>query len=199
LFAFGLMGVENLRWDVLGEAAKEAKKRALTLMTTRTDEIENTINGYSSFFLQSGYRCPLSGQFQKTRQAGLPAIMPLVDILLATEMSHGVLAGIQDRDRIEGRITFDLAEEDEVFLGMRSNVKCKAGEPILRDSRGIIASYMQGPDSKTKVSEATKNAVLFFFSAPGLSVERLTSAMDFAEESLKSASTLGERVLLQGP
>src|SRR5260221_1967383 len=117
--AFGLLVAENLRWDVLSEAAGDTKARAQTLIATRADEIEKTINCYSNFFQQFGYRNPLIGQFQKIKQMGLPAIMPLVDILLATEMSHGVLAGIQDRDKIDGRITFDLAEADESFLGMR--------------------------------------------------------------------------------
>src|SRR5450631_2542918 len=126
LLTFGLIVAENIRWDVINDQATETKSRAMTLISDRAQEIESAIGCYSNFFQQLGYKNPLSGQFQRIRQGGLPAITPLVDILLATEMSHGILAGVQDRDKIEGQLTFDLAEAGEVFSGMRSSVKCKA-------------------------------------------------------------------------
>jgi DNA/RNA-binding domain of Phe-tRNA-synthetase-like protein len=194
---FGLIVAENLREDLLKVAATETKIRAQTIIAQREQEIEKAIGCYANFFQQAGYKSPLTGQFQKTKKAGLPTITPLVDLLFATEMSQGVLAGVQDRDKMEGELTFDLAQAGDVFPGMRSPVYCKVGEPVLRDSKGIIASYMQGPDARTKVSETTTNAAWFFFSAPGLPDEVFSSAMDFAEESLKQVSCIAEKVVLR--
>jgi DNA/RNA-binding domain of Phe-tRNA-synthetase-like protein len=123
--------------------------------------------------------------------------MPLVDILLATEMGHGLLAGVQDRDKVDGELVFDLAVAGELMTGMRSSVMCKAAEPVLRDAKDIIASYMQGPDAKTKVLKTTQRAVFFFFSAPGVPGAVFASAIDFAENALKNGSTIIEKVVLK--
>lgn len=141
------------------------------------DRIESDIAATDGFFRAQGFRCPLPGQFASTRKKGLPPVPPLVRALLYAEMTTGVLLGVQDGARVDGGLVFDLAEQGESFPGMRDTVVCRAGEPVVRDATGIVASLFQGPDQRTRVEPGTTLPIFFAFGVPGLGEGRFDAAI----------------------
>jgi hypothetical protein len=123
---------------------------------------------FESFFAASGFRSPLGGQLQTMRRKKTLPGPPLVQALLLSEMTSGLLMGAQDAAAIKGDLLCELAEEGETFRGMRSEVRCREGEIVLRDSEGIIASLLQGPDYRTRLNSDTRDVAFFVFSAPGI-------------------------------
>ena len=72
-------------------------------------------------------------------------------MLLSLELRTGVLMGIH-RVAPGATITFDVATEGEIFLGIGGkDVQCSANEAVVRDQKDIIASIFQGPDKRTMV------------------------------------------------
>jgi len=149
----------------------------------------NRIQAFDKFFTENGFRSPLGTQFEMVRSKGLPPGNPLVKALLLAEMSTGLLMGAQDATAIQGELVYDLASAGESFKGMRGTVQCRAGEIVLRDAEGIIASLFQGPDHRTRLAKATRDVIFFVFAVPGMDLEQLQEGTDKILDIFKSASS----------
>jgi len=132
------------------------------------DVLRQIIGKYDDFFQFHGYECPLVRQLARAREKGLPSGNIFVEALLATELSTGVLMGIQDASSIQWPIVLDIASSGESFEGMRGTVTCREEEIVLRDADGIIASYFQGPDARTAAVRKSTSLAFYGFLAPGV-------------------------------
>jgi DNA/RNA-binding domain of Phe-tRNA-synthetase-like protein len=93
---------------------------------------------------------------------------------------------IQDVDRFEGEWRLDLADEGETFQAVSGKtIVCKRDEIVLRDGKGIVCSLFQGPDFKTRVEPASKNIVVYVFTAPGILDEHVSNGLQLALEMLE--------------
>lgn len=160
-----------------GHTMDGERERLEQTVRDQASAIERRIKLYASFFKLNGFKCPLLGQFHNTRKKGLPHITPYVDVLLSCEMAHGVLMGLQDNDEVPGGVLVDVATKGERFEGMHGVVTCHENEIVLRSQSDIIASYFQGPDSKTSVNKCTTNVLLYGFLAPDVAVGDVEAAL----------------------
>jgi DNA/RNA-binding domain of Phe-tRNA-synthetase-like protein len=93
---------------------------------------------------------------------------------------------IQDLDRFDGPWRLDLAHEGEKFEGVSGRIlSCKEEEIVLRDEKEIVCSLFQGPDSRTKIDESSKNIVVYVFTAPGIQEEHVSNGIQLALEILE--------------
>jgi hypothetical protein len=145
------------------------------------------MNAFESFFTQNGFCSPLAAQFMAFRKKGLPAANPLVRALLISEIRTGILMGVQDSAAMKGPLICDVAREGETFPGMRAEVRCQKGEIVLRDSDGIIATLLQGPDRRTRITKSTRDVVFFIFSVPGISIGDINGGIETVQSLLKPA------------
>jgi DNA/RNA-binding domain of Phe-tRNA-synthetase-like protein len=152
-----------------------------------SERIMRRIQAFDSFFAKNDSRSPLGSQFEMVRRKGLPPGNVLVQALLLSEMSTGLLMGAQDASAIEGELICELAGSGESFRGMRNEVQCRAGEIVLKDNLGIIASLLQGPDHRTRLKKDTKDVVFFVFSAPGITVNEIHEGTEQICSIFKSA------------
>ena len=152
----------------LKAALKPRRKSVIEDIESRKEDIERNIASYSSWFDDAGHPCPLASQLERTLSHGLSTISPPIDALMYCEMTTGLLLGVQDLDAVAGELRFDFASDGETFEGFRAPVKCSAGEPVVRDDAGIVASVFQGPDRRTSVGPETSNLLFYVFDSPGL-------------------------------
>ncbi len=148
----------------------------------QTEDISRRVAAFDSYFAGHGLRSPLGGQIEMVRSKGLPSGNLLVQALLLSEVSTGLLMGAQDAGAIRGDVVCDRAKPGETFRGMRREVQCRPNEIILRDDEGIIASLLQGPDHRTRLTLETKDVVFFVFSAPGI----LAADIDEGTQAVRS-------------
>jgi len=174
-----VLGVVTVRGIDQGglEAALASAQRSVSF-SNLGPSVMRRIQAFESFFTQNGFRSPLGDQLKHVQEKGLPGGSPLVQALLLSEMSTGLLMGAQDAAAIRGPLVCDLAEEGEAFKGMRAEVLCRKGEIVLRDSEGIIASLFQGPDRRTRLNKDTKDIVFFVFSVPGMGAVDVQEGME---------------------
>jgi DNA/RNA-binding domain of Phe-tRNA-synthetase-like protein len=64
-------------------------------------------------------------------------------------------------------------------------IRCKEDEIILRDREGMVCSLFQGPDFKTRVDPASKNIVVYVFTALGILDEHVSNGLQLALEMLE--------------
>ena len=189
-------------WGCIPKRIREAVATKRTLyekaMKERSEEIEIQIRAYNSFFKKKGYKCPLPNQFRTAVQRGIPHIMPYVDVLLLCELGNGVLMGIQDLDAVIGNLTLDVTSKGEQFPGFRGLVTCRDNEIVLRDEKGIIASYFQGPDKRTEVTKTSRNILLYGFFAQNIKSAVVEHALQQAVELLSNTGKETSKVRIFG-
>jgi DNA/RNA-binding domain of Phe-tRNA-synthetase-like protein len=186
--AFGIGTIQSCTYFEKGESFKLYKRELLRKMRRRTSlaQLEGWINLYDQFFKEWGYPCPLPGHFKRAVGMGFPIVNLYIDTHIIAEMCHGILMAIQDLDRFHGEWKLDLAQEGETFQGVSGKmIRCKEDEIVLRDGKGIVCSLFQGPDFKTRVEPASKNIVVYVFTAPGILDEHVSNGLQLALEMLE--------------
>jgi DNA/RNA-binding domain of Phe-tRNA-synthetase-like protein len=185
---FGIGTVKDCTYFEKSESFKIYKRDLLRKMRRRANlaQIEERIALYDQFFKEWGYPCPLPGHFKRAVDMGFPIVNLYIDTHIMAEMCHGILMAIQDLDRFDGRWRLDLAQVAETFEGVSGRMLiCKEEEIVLRDEKEIVCSLFQGPDSRTKIDESSKNIVVYVFTAPGIQVEHVSNGIQLALEILQ--------------
>jgi DNA/RNA-binding domain of Phe-tRNA-synthetase-like protein len=186
--AFGIGTIQYCTYFEKSESFKLYKRELLRKMRRRANlaQLEGWINLYDQFFKEWGYPCPLPGHFKRAVGMGFPIVNLYIDTHIIAEMCHGILMAIQDLDRFHGEWKLDLAQEGETFQGVSGKmIRCKEDEIVLRDGKGIVCSLFQGPDFKTRVEPASKNIVVYVFTAPGILDEHVSNGLQLALEMLE--------------
>lgn len=153
---------------------------------------------FDRFFKSNGEEFPLPKQIASAASRGFPPVPTPVLALLALEAATGILMGVQNLDAIDSFIALDCLESTESFIGMRGeNVTCAAGQIVVRDKQGIIASLFRGPDKRTAVQPDGRNLLFYVFDTDtGLgesherAIEEITRLFppDVGEVSVRTAS-----------
>ncbi|MFH1391247.1 MAG: lysine--tRNA ligase [Candidatus Diapherotrites archaeon] len=117
----------------------------------------------------------------------LPSINLLVDIYNYISIKYLLPAGGDDLDKIEGKVSLDYATGKENFLmiGSNENDAPKEGEIVYKDSKEVLCRRWNWREcDKTKLTEETKNAVIY--------IESLSSADDL-DKALAELAELVEK------
>jgi DNA/RNA-binding domain of Phe-tRNA-synthetase-like protein len=183
----GVVTVCGVNWEALEGAIASAQQAATFDVRHASGPAARRIQAFEAFFTQNGFRSPLGIQLKSIQEKGLPGGSPLVRALLLSEMTTGLLMGAQDAAEIKDVLVCDLAAGDETFRGMRTEVMCRKGEIVLRDSEGIIATLFQGPDYRTRLKKETKDVVFFIFSVPGVSAGEVREGVDAVQDLLQAS------------
>jgi DNA/RNA-binding domain of Phe-tRNA-synthetase-like protein len=185
---FGIGTIQNCTYFEKSESFKLHKRDLLRRMRKRENlaQIEKQVNLYDQFFIDWGYPCPLPSHLKRTIEMGFPIVNLYIDAHIIAEMCHGILMAIQDLDRFQGGWRLDLAREGETYQAISGRtLPCKEQEIVLRDEKETVCSLFQGPDSRTKVDKASKNIVVYIFTAPGIEEEHVSSGLQLALEILE--------------
>ena len=185
---FGIGTVQDCTYFEKSEPFKIYKRDLLRKMRRRANlaQVEEKVHLYDQFFKEWGYSCPLPGHLKRTIDMGFSIVNLYIDTHIMAEMCHGILMAIQDLDRFDGQWRLDLAQEGETFEGVSGRMLiCKEKEIVLRDEKEIVCSLFQGPDSRTKIDESSKNIVVYVFTAPGIQVEHVSKGIQLALEILQ--------------
>lgn len=153
----------------------------------QTEDRIRRVAAFDAYFAGQGLRSPLGGQIEMVRSKGLPSGNVLVQALLLSETSTGLLMGAQDASSVRGTLVCDRAKAGESFRGMRREVRCRPDEIVLRDEEGIIASLLQGPDHRTRLTPETKDVVFFIFSVPGITAADIQEGTEAVRSLLAGA------------
>jgi DNA/RNA-binding domain of Phe-tRNA-synthetase-like protein len=110
----------------------------------------------------------------------LRSVNPLVDLYNVISLAHLLPAGGEDLDAIEGDIVLTRATASEPpvkLLGENEERSPKSGEVIYKDDRGAICRRWNWKEAdRTKLTEATRNAVLVLEALPPILRSELEEA-----------------------
>jgi len=184
---FGLTLIAGCEALIDASGFEQHKRKLLRKMRRRETlaEISGRIEIYDRFFRSFGFDCPLPQHLHRTIHSGFPSYNLMVDAHFMAEMCSGILVAVTDYDRIDGRLTLDVAREGETSLGMGGRLfTTKKDEVVLRDENEIICVLCQGADEKTRITEATKNVLFYSYAVPGIEGVYLKEGLTTAAETM---------------
>ncbi|MEU4269837.1 phenylalanine--tRNA ligase beta subunit-related protein [Streptomyces sp. NPDC026092] len=134
---------------------------------------------------------------------GLPRINRLVDAYNAISVAHLIPAGGEDLDRIQGSMRLVRAGGAEPFVTVAGGEETvehpEPGEIVWCDDAGVTCrrwNWRQGP--RTRIDEATVNAIFLLESLAPMTREELLAAGAELAESLEKLSP-GARITVRDP
>jgi DNA/RNA-binding domain of Phe-tRNA-synthetase-like protein len=185
--AFGITLISGCNPLTDNAGFDQYKRKLLRKMRKRETlaEISQRIEMYDRFFQSFGFECPLPKHLKRTIQSGFPRYNLMVDAHFMAEMCAGILVAVTDYDRIEGKLTLDVAQGGETSAGMGGRqFTTKEGEIVLRDEKDIICVLCQGADEKTKVKDDTRNVLFYSYAVPGIDGIYLKEGLTVAAETM---------------
>jgi DNA/RNA-binding domain of Phe-tRNA-synthetase-like protein len=185
--AFGLTLITGCKPLTDNAGFDQYKRKLLRKMRKREilAEISERIQMYDHFFQSFGYECPLPQHLKRTIHSGFPRYNLMVDAHFMAEMCAGILVAVTDYDRIEGKLTLDVAQGGETSIGMGGRqFTIKEGEIVLRDEKDIICVLCQGADEKTRVKDGTHKVLFYSYAIPGIDGIYLKEGLTIAAETM---------------
>jgi len=126
------------------------------------------IQAYAAYYrrFKKTYHVQLQLESVALRGRPIPRSPALVGAMVAAELRHGLLTAGHDLDAVHPPVTVDVATGQERYRLLRGEEQTlKAGDMMMADGRGVIASVLYGPDQRTRLTERTRR-VLFAVYAP---------------------------------
>lgn len=145
------------------------------------------------------YRSGIEGLLRATRNGGPASINPLVDCYNTVSLNHGLPCGGEDLGAIVGDLVLTRARGDEYFvpLGSAEAAPPGPGEVIYRDDAGAVCRCWNWREAdRTKLTSATRDAVLVIEGLPPTARERVRAASDDLADSVRELLGAETRVFL---
>jgi DNA/RNA-binding domain of Phe-tRNA-synthetase-like protein len=129
---------------------------------------------YAAHFKRFGGRYPVVHQ-AKAVLSGKPIASgssALVAVMFTAELDNLVLTSGHDLEALAGPLRVDVAAHDDAYTKISGKTQTlKAGDMIVRDRDGVIASVLYGPDHRTRLREESTSALFGAWCPVGATVD----------------------------
>jgi len=127
-----------------------------------TIDVDPTAIAYASHFRRFGVRYPVVHQ-AKTIIAGRPiqSTSALAEVMFTAELDSLVLTSGHDLLALRDSLMVDVAGAEDTYTRISGKEQVpRLGDMVVRDTQGIIASVVYGPDFRTRLQDDS-GAALF--------------------------------------
>jgi len=198
---FGYCFVKNLSSAESSDFLRQKQKETEGYIRKNSQSLVEKAKAISRFYKAQGEKNRSHIESLIKSVANGKSIKPVnsvVDSVVIAELRNALAMGVHDLDRLQGDIVLDVADEGEKFTGIGNRtIITRPNEVVLRDQKGIWASYTQGPDAATVVDSDTKNAMILGFFTPETSREAMMRGIQEAADLLiRSANGEAENPLI---
>lgn len=143
----------RLRAERLGDDKRAVETRLRQRFPGETIDADPVARAYAGYFRRHGARYPVVHQ-AKTILSGRPIESPSaqVEAMFTAEVDSLILTSGHDLDALQGPLWVDVARDDEVYTKINGKPQAlRPGDMVVRDSAGIIACVLHGPDQRTRL------------------------------------------------
>jgi DNA/RNA-binding domain of Phe-tRNA-synthetase-like protein len=147
------------------------------------------LESYAAYYgrYRKTYHVQLQLESVALKGKAMPRGPALVAAMVLTELSHLLLTAGHDLDTIRPPVTLDVASGRERYILLGGNEQeLKANDMMMTDAHGVISSILYGPDSRTRITPATRHALFAVYAPPGIGEPAVVHHL----EALKAAVLL---------
>ena len=137
----------------------------------KNDSVIQAYTNYYKLFEKTYHVLPqIESLIFKGKPLNLP--IPLLQIIFLLEMKNRLLTAVHDMAKIEPPIKVGLSSGQETYTLINGSQKTvKLDDMLTSDRAGVISSIIYGPDSRTKISLKTTEAMIFVYAPSGFNHE----------------------------
>jgi DNA/RNA-binding domain of Phe-tRNA-synthetase-like protein len=119
----------------------------------------------------------------------LPNVSPLVDANFMAEVDTLVLTAGHDVDKLLGGVCIDASRDGDRLTQMDGTTKAiRAGDMIMRDTKGICCSILYGQDDRSPISVETSHVLYVAYAPPRVPAATLEGHLQAIEHHVRSVS-----------
>ncbi len=170
------------------EVERELRARFTDRKAAASHPIIQAYEGYYKRFKKT-YHVQLQVESVAFKGKPIPRVLPIVEAMFVAELKDMLLTAVHDLDKVVGPVTVDVAKGGERYatLGDREE-ELKPGDMFMADAKGIISSILYGPDKRTAVTAATRDALFAVYAPPGIGEEAVRAHLLETQACLLLAS-----------
>jgi DNA/RNA-binding domain of Phe-tRNA-synthetase-like protein len=128
---------------------------------------------YAAYFRRYGGRYPVVHQAKTVLAGGsIESTTALVEVMFTAELDSLILTSGHDLQALHGPLAVDVAVAGDSYTKLSGKDQMlKAGDMIVRDAKGIIASVAYGPDRRTRLLPESDAALFGAWCPVGIPAE----------------------------
>jgi DNA/RNA-binding domain of Phe-tRNA-synthetase-like protein len=147
--------------------------------------------GYS-YHVLSQLESVLNGKKQFRAESGL------LQSMFLTEIESMLLTAGHDVSLLKLPLRLAIAAEGETYLSLSGNeVAAVPGDLTVCDGNGVISSILRGPDSQSRITVSTTDALFTVYAPPGIDTDPILAALGKLRERILSFSPAAETMNLR--
>ena len=139
------------------------------------------LNAYEAYYrrFKKTYHIQLQLESILFKGKSLPSVAGLVEAMFMAEMNHLLLTAGHDLDILHLPLSIDVASGSESYTLLRGEPQSpKEGDMMILDQEGIVSSIVYGPDQRTQITAATRNAVFTVYGPTGISPQDIERQLE---------------------
>ena len=144
------------------------------------------LEAYSEYYrrFKKTYHIQLQLESIVLKGKSIPSVAALVEAMFMAEMQDLLLTAGHDLDTLHLPLKLDVATGTEQYTLLRGEEQVlKAGDMMISDQAGVISSILYGPDQRTQITPATRNAVFTVYAPPGIEEELVTAHLQHIQDN----------------
>ena len=186
---FGGLTINNLQ-NMKKHQGLEQAKRLLeekirdTYLAPGEDPI---VQSYAGYYDRWGKTYHIEFQIKSLKKGRtFPNVSTHVDCMFMAELEDRILTSGHDRDAVQGKPVYDLADEGEEYVKLNGKKQVLVkNDVVLRDDEGVLASVLFGPAARTSINMETVNPLYFAWCPVGIDHETVDEHLSSIVRYLK--------------
>ena len=133
-----------------------------------------TIQAYEAYYRPFRKTYHVQHQLESVvfKNKQIPSVAALVEAMFMAELNSQLLTAGHDLDTVGLPLALDIATGNERYVLLRGDEQpLKAGDMFISDQTGVISSIVYGPDQRTRITAATRNALFTVYAPEGISAQ----------------------------
>jgi DNA/RNA-binding domain of Phe-tRNA-synthetase-like protein len=170
-----LHGVANPERHPAIEARKAALadklKARFAGQDRRAIEALPAIQAYNAYLrpFKKSYHVQLQLESVALKGKPIPSVAALVECMFMAELEDQLLTAGHDLDVLKLPLHLNVSDGSETYTLMRdAPQQLKANDMYIADGEGVVSSIVYGPDRRTRITPATRNAIFTVYAPAGI-------------------------------
>lgn len=150
------------------EAGLRARFAGYDRARFNTLPVMQAYNAYYGRFKKS-YHVQLQLESAVLKGKSLPRVAALVECMFMAELKNGLLTAGHDLDALRQPLRLEVARGDEAYTLLNGKGETlKADDIFMADAESVTSSIIYGPDQRTRITSATRQALFTVYAPPGI-------------------------------
>ena len=128
----------------------------------------------------------------------IPSGAALVEAMFMAELKSQLLTAGHDLDTVHPPVSLNVSAGHERYVVLRGDEQAlKAGDMFISDQVGVMSNILYGPDQRTRITTATRNALFTVYAPEGIGPQAVQEHLHDLRDHIVAISPRAQVEVLQ--